>query len=264
MLPSLRHNCGAEEWKAICRLLVVGYKNLKCFPITLSKAFVITCDFGEKSLTADLLLDGLFAYIPFEEKEILKNTLGKEVLDIDGDGKEELETLDSLASKRVPKSGEELHSLLLELAHAEIVQKPSYVREAFQDITEASPIFKDIDEVQLVYNSCKPAPRKILLLLQGTPESDAEGQSFRFLKQFIRGLKKEDMPSFLRFTTGADMICINSIRVMFNQTYGFGRTPVVHTCGPVLEHSVNYESYAEFKEEFLSVLQSGYWNIDIV
>ena len=84
-----------------------------------------------------------------------------------------------------------------------------------------------------------------------------------YLKKFIRGISNEDHSKFLRYVTGADKICIDEITVGFNELDGAERRVIAHTCGPLLEPPITYDCYVKFKEEFLNLLQSGYWCMDI-
>ncbi len=86
---------------------------------------------------------------------------------------------------------------------------------------------------------------------------------FGFVKKFARGLRDEDLLKFMRFATGADTMCVKHIAIVFNQLRDKERRVIAHTCGPTLEVPVTYESYVVFKEEFLNILRSGYWNMDI-
>ena len=84
-----------------------------------------------------------------------------------------------------------------------------------------------------------------------------------YLKKFIRGISNDDLSKFLRYVTGVDVICIDKITVGFNELYGAERRVIAHTCGPLLELPTTYDCNVKFKEEFLNLLQSGYWCMDI-
>ena len=71
--------------------------------------------------------------------------------------------------------------------------------------------------------------------------------TFDFLKKFVRTLRQDDLMKFLRYSTGADVVCVENIKVMFTKCSGAGRAIIVHTCGPVLEVPTTYEDYAAFQ-----------------
>ena len=48
-VPCIRHDYQKNEWQAIARILVYGYKVAAYFPVSLSTAFLASCLFGEDS-----------------------------------------------------------------------------------------------------------------------------------------------------------------------------------------------------------------------
>ena len=50
-----------------------------------------------------------------------------------------------------------------------------------------------------------------------------------------RGMNVEKLAKFLRFCTGASMICVEQIQVSFSDIEGAVRRPIAHICGCVLE-----------------------------
>ena len=44
-VPSVRHDYQHQEWKAIGKILVYGYREIKYFPVTLSGVFIGSCLF---------------------------------------------------------------------------------------------------------------------------------------------------------------------------------------------------------------------------
>jgi hypothetical protein len=69
-IPFIRHDLQKREWEAIARVLVYGYKNFSYFPLKLSLTFMITCLFGEESITTEMLLTSFRKYIPSEDREV--------------------------------------------------------------------------------------------------------------------------------------------------------------------------------------------------
>ena len=77
-VPNIRHDYQKPEWESIARILVFGYTKERYFPITLSRAFVASCLFKEKTMTPDWLLGDFYHYIPSDESEALKRGLSDE------------------------------------------------------------------------------------------------------------------------------------------------------------------------------------------
>lgn len=264
MVPSIRHDFNMEDWQSICRILLKGYQEVKYFPLQLDKSFVISTLFGEKELKEDILMDSFLKYLPTEESDTVEAAMKKEFLDSSDEDEDVVDILASLGSKRVPKTGSDLHAVVLELAHQEIIQKPSYIRESWDTITSTWNPFQNVDNLHTIYADAKPSVKRVTKLFVCNPENDREKEVFEYLKRFLRGLNGETLAKFLRYVTGADMLCVQKIDVMFNNLSGCERRIVAHTCGPTVELPRLYDSFLEFKEEFHAILQSGYWNMDFV
>ena len=69
-IPFIRHDLQKKEWEAVARVLVYGFKNLNYFPLKLSWAFIITCLFGEESISTESLLASFRKYIASEDREV--------------------------------------------------------------------------------------------------------------------------------------------------------------------------------------------------
>ncbi len=69
-IPFIRHDLQKKEWEAVARVLVYGYQNLSYFPLKLSLTFMITCLFGEESITTESLLASFRKYIASEDREV--------------------------------------------------------------------------------------------------------------------------------------------------------------------------------------------------
>jgi len=82
--------------------------------------------------------------------------------------------------------------------------------------------------------------------------------------RFIKETTNEIRLTFLRFSTGADVITQNKIKVEFTNAIGLARTPVAHTCSSVLELLSEYEYLTDFRKELNCILSSNIWVMDIV
>ena len=68
--------------------------------------------------------------------------------------------LSTLSSRRTFHTNAELKSLLTEIAHKEIIEAPSYIKEAWRYVYNRSEIFKDPTEVCDYNNSATPNSEK--------------------------------------------------------------------------------------------------------
>lgn len=57
LVPALQPEYGREEWEAIGRILLKGYKDHGFFPIKLSLAFTVCLIFGENKVTTEMLIE---------------------------------------------------------------------------------------------------------------------------------------------------------------------------------------------------------------
>ena len=79
--------------------------------------------------------------------------------------------------------------------------------------------------------------------------NDAERECFFFLTKYVKTLGKRELKKFLTLATGANVICVEKIDVMFNKQDGFGKTQVFRTCGPLLELPSTYQHHGDLFEE---------------
>ena len=97
------------------------------------------------------------------------------------------------------------------------------------------------------------------------PQNESERNSFDHLKRYIKSLDEVALKAFLQFTTGSDIIAVTEITVSFNSLDGAHRSPIAHTCGPVLEVPTTYQSYNELAEEFANLISNKEaWGFTIV
>ena len=121
-----------------------------------------------------------------------------------------------------------------------------------------------LSDFEDLYEFLRPTNKKVTNLLSTNPKTLAESTSLGYLQKYMRMLRHEDIKTFLRFCTGADVLCVKQIKVSFSKLDGIERRLVAHTCWPLMEVPTTYEYFGQFKGELHKTLQSGYWNMDIV
>lgn len=263
-VPAIRHDYQRAEWEAIGRILMYGYLRERYFPLSLSRAFLALCLFGEESITSEFLLSSFRLYISEDERETLQKCIeGK----IDSNDDDVLDFLSNYKCYRTPTK-ENIVQIVSELAHQEIVQKPRYVMNCWAPIMKpliALPDFQSFVAIENLYDIKKPTAKKILKLIKSEPATDQERQCLDHLKQYIRSLQGKSLSLLLQFITGSDIISCESIEVTFSVFEGMSRRPVAHTCGPLLEIPSSYQSYNELTEEFSELLANREaWHFNIV
>lgn len=252
-VPSLPNKWQQEEWKSIGRILLKGFKDHGYFPCRLAPAFSVALIFGENDVSDEMLFESLLLYISQSDRDLLTTALKADHLDEDQD--ELIDLLDRLNVTTLPTQ-DNLKGILLNAAHKHLIQKPRYAAE--QMSSTASHILKEFfpcpQAVLQMYEEKKPTTKRFLKLLNASPTTQSENQSFRFLQQYIRGLDNAGLRRMLRFVTGSDVICVNKVEVLFTPVEGLARRPIAHTCGPTLELPWTYVSYPDLRAEMDSIL----------
>lgn len=262
-VPSLPAKWQEEEWKSIGRILAKGLKDHGYFPSRLAQAFTAAITFGERSVSPGLLYDSLMMYLSQSERDIVSAAFHEDLV---GDDEDDLFELVDRMGVRTSPTKENLKALLLQAAHNQLIQRPKY---ALVNIAEvAGPtlrkFFPSVQEMQKMYADLKPTTRKVLKLFTASPTTPAENQSLGFLRQYIRELDEVPLRKMLRFVTGADVICVEHIKVIFTRWIGLARRPIAHTCGPTLELPSTYKDYPELRAEMENILSSNSFAMDIV
>ncbi len=211
--------------------------------------------FGENAVSDDILFENLLLYLSQSDRDLITTALKEDLSDEDRG--ELFDLLDCLDVTTLP-TPENLKGILLKVAHKQLIQKPRYAAEKMSLIAGhfLKEAFMSPQDVLRMYEDKKPTTRKLLKLLDASPTTQAENQSFHFLQQYIRGLDDAGLRKMLRFVTGSDIICVNKVEVLFTPVDGLARRPAVHTCGPALELPWTYTSYPKLRTEMDSILAS--------
>ncbi len=264
-VPLLRHDFQSHEWAAVARIIVKGYLDIGYFPIMLSQAFFISAMFGEKVVSDDILINSFKQYLAPMEEEIISKALAGDI-EQNGDNEDLIDVLDRFGSRKLPTEAN-IINIIMEVAHKEIIQRARYVSDCWKGIfnaaLEQSNLYS-VEQVCNLYESLEPTHKKVLAMVHCEPTTHAERSSLDYIKRLIRGLDTAQLKSLLMFTTGSDVVCVPTIRVIFTKLEGLERRPIAHTCGCVLELPCTYNSYTDFRAEFTNVLAKGKWQNDIM
>ena len=266
-VPAIRHDFQKSEWQSVARILVAGFAETGYFPTGLSRAFVASCLFKEDLLSTEWLLESFHLYIPKFESQSLKRGMSEECEDPSTD-EDILEVLSTYKCyRRVDKAT--MKTIVEELAHQELIQRPRYVANAWQPIVQAlkqHKEFKDLSSLAELYQAKVPTPKKVCKLFEAEPGNESERQCFfDHLKRFVRSLDDNLLSGFLQFVTGSNIISVDRIQVSFDANDSALRCPVAHTCGPLLVIPSTYQSYNELSEEFSNIFrQASAWSFSIV
>jgi len=167
-VPSVRHDYQHQEWEAIGKILVYGYREIKYFPVTLSGVFMGSCLFEESAIPESSLLEAFYLYIGKDEAEALRKCNEWE---LDANDDEVLEVLSSYKCYKNPTK-ENVELIITQLAHQELVQKPKYISNCWKPIVSSLKSFsqfKSLDCMKEMYETKKPTARKVVKLLSANP-----------------------------------------------------------------------------------------------
>ena len=261
-VPTIRHDF-TDEWTCAARVLVKGYMELGYLPVMLSHVFLHKVlsddDLDQKSMLASYL-----NYIPTGDAKTIREVIDSPD-EIDDELAEELlDSLSDLKARRIVVKPSLVKELVLELSHVALVQEPAFIANAWRDVFRGA--VGDLNcQLKTALRNCKPTPRAVAKLLISNEEMDQKNQEhFDWLVKFVKDCDERLLRDFLRFCTGADVICVDGIKVTFNKLFGLNQRIVSHTCGCVLEVPVTYHSYLDFQNSFKNQLNSGFWEMDIV
>ena len=126
-----------------------------------------------------------------------------------------------------------------ELAKQELIQKPYVMACSWRKVMHKLRLFSEFccfDVVHQYESSANPTNKAVISLLDVVPKSDDEKDCLRFLQQYICGLERLQLITFLRFTTGSDRT-VDKITVDFVKIDAMQPRPIARTWGPVLELS---------------------------
>lgn len=255
-VPYLRHDFQSAQWESVARIILKGFQTTGYFPTFLAPPFV-EYSISSKVAPDTKVLEAFFQYVPDEEREIFQRALDDfTAVDLN----ELIDILDIYQCKVLP-TALNFGTILHEISHKELIQQPSFVAECWRGI------LKPLQTVSLsdLYDTLQPTVKKVLNKLSAPRNMNAvEEATVSHLKRFIRNLSKEELCSFLRFCTGCDLMYQDEIKIHFSNLSGLGRRPIGHTCSCTLELPTTYENFPDFRNEFVSVLKSGVWVMDIV
>ena len=259
-VPYIRHDYQRQEWEAIARVLVFGYKSYQYFPILLSKTFFAHSLLGESIVSVDMLLDSFKKYVSESERALIERCINGEIEVSDEKLLDFFSDFDCKALLEKTK----LKRILEELAHKELIQKPQYVAQCWKHVLcQLTPYFPSLESINDLYECLVPTNDKVIDALRVEFTNDAERECFKHLKIYLRGLDRSKLEKFLKFTTGSELMLFHQLQITFNQFEKASRRPIAHTCSCILEIPSTYTSFPELREEFTHILEANTWEIDI-
>ena len=260
-VPVTVHTLQEREWQGIAHIIILGFKQERYFPIQLSKIWMKKCMFPEVTVDeGDIIESFLTEFLPDIEREILQ-TAATNFESVDND--ELLEILHQYDGRVLPNSTN-IWKVINEVAHHEMIQKPSFVYECWSPILSQHIELKTA--IHSLYDELMPTAKKVLkILILPEANSVAEQKTIDALKRYIKNSTQDKLHEFLRYCTGSDLLVRNAITVRVTGLMSdIERRPIAHTCGCVLELSSSYADFVTLRSDFDSILNSKALFMDIV
>ncbi|KAL3856379.1 hypothetical protein ACJMK2_011147, partial [Sinanodonta woodiana] len=227
-IPYLRHDFGHSKWDAIGRILEVSYEQCGFFPVMLSRAFINHAVYVTHATwqTQQYLLEDFLNFVNDSDRDILTKAL---------QDFEQADTDDVME--------ENIHQTVMEIAEKELIQEPMFVIDTWAPhLTKMGLTSAELDKI---YEKCKPTSKRVISMISFSSNmTESQNTVSKYLC--------------------SDSICTSKIEVTFVHLDGLSSHHVAHTCRDVLELPDDYQSYPDFRSQFLEILKSNVWVMDIV
>lgn len=178
-VPFIRHDYQCEECQAIARILVVGWKIARYFPVKLATPFLEEVLY---STTFSSLKDTFLQYVSAQEREILQKAL-EDFDSVDSDSL--FDALEPHECQQVPTK-DHLIPLLSQMGHKSLIQAPMYVIECRCPIVVHLASVLPPDALHHVIDQKTPTGKVVKDLLQFPDVMTApEKAVVRYLKRYV-------------------------------------------------------------------------------
>ena len=259
-VPTTVHTLGSKEWEAIGQILVLGFKTEGYFPVLLVQCWITKCIYGGDMDEGELVQAFLTQFLPAVDRDILQCALEKfEEVDFD-----ELVEVLSQYESRVQPADSNMWKVVNEIAHHQLVQKPSFVTECWAPILQHMiPLLnKPLSEI---YDELIPNAKKVLKILKVPSDSLEEKKVGDAIKRYVKNCSESKLQEFLRYCTRSNLLIVPEITVNVTpQSTDFERRPIARTCGCVLDLPTNYIDFMILREDFDNILDKKILFVDIV
>lgn len=209
-VPFIRHDFPAETWKAIGKIFLMGYQHCQYLPNKLALPFLEQVLFN--SVYSDIKKHFLH-FVSSQEREVLMQAMS-DFFAVDSN--DLVEVLDSYGCRR-RITAETFSTVLDEIAHKELIQKPMFVIDCWREITNYH-LSLSPEALKKKFSDLQPTSKKVCQLLKFAADlTPKQKEVANHLKKFSRELDDNKLLKFLRFCTGSDLIVTDSIYVEYKK-----------------------------------------------
>lgn len=158
-IPYVKHNFGAEKWRAMAKVLYLGWTNAKYLPIKLAMPILEQILYGK--ITSELI-PAFLQTLCDNDKQVLSCAL-KNINSVDNGAL--MQVLSNLECRTIPNQTN-LKQILEQVAHLELVQKPHFIIEQFRiELETNSTSMLSVENLYKLYESMEPSTTNILNIL---------------------------------------------------------------------------------------------------
>ena len=216
---------------------------------------------NEHDTDEEMLLEDFLMYLPEADENLLKHCL--QSASWSPSEERRLLLFASVHNMNMILRPGNLRRSLLNMAQMELLDSCSpYLRMMYTGFSVSGKRFLrklTPEGITTLYASFKATSDKVAALIERAFEEEdlslLEQVMVNYLSNFVREMDDETLYKFLVWVTGSSTMP-EEIKVAFNASSGLMRAPVAHTCGNILELSTDYNTYQEFRREFMAVLNN--------
>lgn len=152
----LRRDMEADDWRAVWKIIALGWILKKILPIRLAPNFLKSSLFG---FGGDKLREKFLQFISKSESGILSNAIG----DMEKADMDELLEILSTHDCKVKITKDNIGPVIDQIAHLEMVQEPAFIRECLFKVLITYELVLDVDSE---FHKIAPTSKKLLSTLE--------------------------------------------------------------------------------------------------
>eukprot|EP00112_Aurelia_sp_Birch-Aquarium-sp1_P012637 Seg2658.2 transcript_id=Seg2658.2/GoldUCD/mRNA.D3Y31 product="hypothetical protein" protein_id=Seg2658.2/GoldUCD/D3Y31 len=130
-VPALRHDFQEAKWQCCARVLLKGFMDMRYWPLQLCHAFLCHSLFGMQGVTDEMLCNSFQSFVDVADAKVITSIMEDKSSDLDETLIEEFQDMLSRYNGRKVATKENVKSLVVELAHKELIQSPKYISAAW-------------------------------------------------------------------------------------------------------------------------------------
>ena len=244
------------------RVALHGYICCGFFPTKISKVFVKVVMFGSGAVGERGLLDGFLEFVTDHERQFLQNCMEK----VTFTEEEEIELLDIVSQFGVRSlpNPQNIRKQVINMGKCELVNKPLWACSAFQqgmaDNKIAECLWRDSTDIDQFYDSLAVTPQRVTEIMSVDDKENltkSQNTVYGFFCRYIKACDDKKIRVLYRFLTGADVLAVKKLKVIFHLQVGNIPHITAHTCSGVVDLPAGgYVSYHDFETQFDAMLNN--------